>query len=324
MPKNDFGQFTYVAADGKRKLKRYVIAWIALVVVMVVLIVFGVNQRGQERYALAASRAVTVEPSQTPTQKPSPTPESCPSDPAKWNMIDAVPGSNYKRIEPLCVYDGLGRTVAWVLAIRMGYSRQQATDLLGFDSAPAQPRASLSVLTSTDGPVQVNLTYAIMDDTFTEWSITENESLAMTYTLQGCFRTATVVGSQRHYWGDGYSVICVLAQDTTARYHISKYGDSLYTGVLSDAVRATAYLGYDANRNWVWIGNQKNSFLYLYSIDGLEENQSAMAGMYNTPVWNSRWMEAVYGISPVALPFGWQSATDEKARDDFLRILTGK
>src|SRR5687767_3447033 len=71
-----------------------------------------------------------------PTETPTPIP--CPADPEQWDLVEVAPNNNYKRIEPACAYDGLSRTVAWLYAIRQGYSRKEAAQKLEFDEFPVE------------------------------------------------------------------------------------------------------------------------------------------------------------------------------------------
>ena len=151
--------------------------------------------------------------------------------------MEPAPGNQYDRIDPPCVYDGLGRTVAWALAIQMGYSRGEANDLLGFsfDASKNNPAMvslpNVTILTYSNWIVaQIGLYSTPKNLEFTEWSITPDGEPAVTFSIQGCFRTASVVGNQAKDWGDGYPVICVVAEDTQAGYHVNSLGGHLYTG----------------------------------------------------------------------------------------------
>lgn len=303
MPKNDFGQFTYLAADGKRKPKRYVVAFLMLVVVLGGTIATGVYLRGQEQNMLSATRSVAVVHTVTST--------ACPADPDDWSLVAVEPDSDNMRIEPSCVYDGLGRTVAWALAIRMGYPRQDATELLGFDSAPALPLADLAILDDLGNPQRVSLSYVPLKDNYTEWGITSDGLPATTYIMRGCFRTYTVSGEVRHDWGDGYPIVCALFQDALSDYLVILYGDHLYTGSTGGAYRRITYFGYNGSGEWIWLGSQQEDRVVLTITEHeLLESYATYSELFQTPIWNSSWMSKVLSMNPRPIPDDWQSATD--------------
>ncbi|MBL0348094.1 hypothetical protein [Candidatus Villigracilis affinis] len=60
----------------------------------------------------------------------------CPTDSSEWSFTPTMISENYQIIQPACVYQGLEKSIAWALAVREGYSRAEATELLGFSEMP--------------------------------------------------------------------------------------------------------------------------------------------------------------------------------------------
>ncbi|MDO9128510.1 MAG: hypothetical protein Q7U34_01460, partial [Anaerolineales bacterium] len=131
--------FFYRDLAGKRHLRSYLKASILIVIFMGLIVVYALWQRAQMMAVVnAPARPVVWEPSPTPippTATPTATPEPCPSNPSDWTFFYPYPGydGNLHKIKPACVYEGLERTVAWVmLASSMGYSGDEAAEALGF------------------------------------------------------------------------------------------------------------------------------------------------------------------------------------------------
>ena len=112
---------TYADVSGKRRLRSYVKVSIFILAALIVLAVVAFWQQSQQRQAIAVTKPVavaqTVAPVSTITTAPSATPEACPSDPEDWTLTEGLPGTEFMRIEPACVYKGLERTMAFALGI---------------------------------------------------------------------------------------------------------------------------------------------------------------------------------------------------------------
>jgi hypothetical protein len=67
-----------------------------------------------------------------PTQQTVEIWDGCPTDPGDWGFSPTYSSQTFSVIQPACVYQGLEKTIAWALAVREGYSRADATQLLGF------------------------------------------------------------------------------------------------------------------------------------------------------------------------------------------------
>lgn len=303
--------FTYREMGGRRRLRTFSKAAIFILLIVVILGSYAVWQRADARAeVMATPRPVSLtSPTATPVPA-SPTAaavETCPSDPEQWTLADVPLGGNLKRIEPACVYDGLGRAMAWALAVREGYTRREATQLLGFSDVPVEPRDSLTILTNTEGPLSVPLTFPPLHPDYAEWRV-RNGAPAMTYSLRGCFRTYEIVGNQRREWGEGYVVICTLVEDSEAAYSVMGLGDHLYSASVQP-LRKTVFFGYRGRHAWIWLGAWKD---VSYSLDQKKAGQdrALVSNGYGAPIWNAAWLEKTYGLAMVPLPANWWTYTD--------------
>ncbi len=199
---------TFKDLAGRRQPRRY-----ALVTGMILLIIMALAgalllNRALLKYSMKESHAPVIETSaQTPTEpNPSgePTAIACPVNADEWSLTDVFISINYKVIQPACVYEGLEKTIAWALAVRNGYSREQARELLGFSEMPMRQMDQAKILTDTQGPMEVALHFIPPTADFTEWRVNDNGGPAVTYGLRGCFRTSTVIGNQIEIWGGEY------------------------------------------------------------------------------------------------------------------------
>lgn len=324
--------------NGKRRLRFYVQAALFIIMALIIVMAVILYQRVQIHSVMAATRPVVVEPTSTPTAtatQPStltPVVNACPTDPSKWNLVDPAPGNQYDRIDPPCVYDGLGRTIAWSLAIKMGYSRGEANDLLGFsfDASKNNPAMvslqSVTILTDTSWIVApVGLNFTPTDPEFTEWSITPDGEPAITFSILGCFRTMSVVGNETKDWGDGYPVMCVIAEDTQTGYHVSSLGGHLYTGGIVKANRVPSLFGYASEGRWIWLGNEAGINVDQSHLTQaqLQNGYKIISMAYQAPTWNSQWLKDTFGIQLKPLPNGWLTANNASDQKAILDLLNG-
>lgn len=322
--------FFYRDLAGKRHLRSYLKASILIVIFMALALAWGFWQRAQMMAVVnAPARPVVWEPTPTPippTATPTATPEPCPSDPSDWKLLDVFPDDNYKRIEPACVYAGLERTVAWALAINLGYTRAEAAQALGFEDLPLVTNlAAIKVVTNFEGPMDVQLNLTPYHPDFATWRVTANEKPAITYSLRGCFRTYTIVGNHVEDWGTGYPVICVLAEDMEGIYFASLDGNA-YTPGEPTYKRATALFGYTGNNNWIWIGTERDT-IYRYPIEDAEKmrnDRQWVADLYGATVWEAAWLEQTFGLIMRPLPENWQSLTSEADKQAVLNALSNQ
>ncbi len=326
--------FTYTDLAGKRRLRSYVV--IALVALGLLLMLAGgmalwrANEfRTAELPRTPHLEAIPVEATEEPVVS-SPPEEPCASNTAEWSLLDIPLSENYKRLSPACAYEGLERTVAWVLAIYEGYSRAEATEALGFDAIPMETDiGSIQILTDRDGPLPIDLLTVPTLPDLRQWSIDRSHQPATSLVLRGCFRTETVAGNERQDWGDGFDLICVVSQDTETANGIMQLDEHLFTGGDGSLSASRTFLlfGYRTSE-WLWLGWRADGGRMSYDEAGLDVDLAAsdremMSSLLGLPVWNAAWLKAVYGLDAQPLPDDWQVATDTVARDAILNAING-
>jgi hypothetical protein len=164
---------------GRRHLRRYMLAALAIFALIGGIVFIGWRQRGEllvqgvgmpaptaaanqlagESLASSTAGIPLVGPLPSFNRYVSPLAESpltqppasldCPDDPKAWELLAIAQGDSFKRIAPPCVYDGLARTVAWDLLRVLGYSAPEATEKLGFASFPWRPATEITGMTNT-------------------------------------------------------------------------------------------------------------------------------------------------------------------------------
>ena len=323
--------FTYTDLSGKRRLRTYVIIAIASFTLLLLLAGGATLWRIREfspadiaEAPVFAPLAATTISETTPTN----TPEACPSDPADWALLDMPLSKNYKSFNPACVYAELERTVAWVLAINEGYSRAEATEILGFSAMPmTMQTGELTILTDNKGPVPVKMLISPQVPDLAQWAINKSADPTATMVLRGCFRTSTFAGNERRDWGDGYEVICVVSKDTEAAYGLMQLGENLFTGGDGQVSASRTFLlfGYQ-EKNWTWLGWREDGGRVSYEEIGLTNelaraDREMKSSIFGLPLWDNAWLEESYGIVMKALPDDWQEATDTEARDAILNEI---
>ena len=262
---------------------------------------------------IANTPVITSEPAQA-------TAEACPNDPADWIFQDTLPGDNFKRIEPACVYQGLSKPVAWALAIRSGYTRAEASDALGYTAFPIRRLNEVMALTNTKGPLPLSVSFTPPHPDFAEWRIRSDGRLALVYALRGCFRTYEIVGNQARYWNEDYPVVCVLSEDFAGSHTVFKLDNHLFTSA-AVSTRTFALFGYAGNGQWVWLGTQKEPKVSLDAILNFFDEARLSAEMHGLPVWDAAWLAEVHGLHPKPLPDNWQTMTDDIAKQAILNEL---
>jgi hypothetical protein len=266
--------------------------------------------------------AVTVEPTPTQLVVAEPYEPGCPADPARWSLADPVIPQNYKIIQPACVYQGLEKTVAWALAVREGYSRAQATVLLGFSEIPMRQLDQVKIPAS-DGTLAVPVSFIPSNSDFTEWRISANGGPAVTYALRGCFRTSTVVGNRVEVWGGEYPVICMVVEDSENTHILYSLGHHSYASTAT-SMRSFLLFGYLGNGEWVWLGTQSDPKLEIVDAASIANDRLTIATLYDSQPWDAEWLERVYQLGMQPLPEGWERFTDEYEKQAILGQLSGE
>lgn len=257
---------------------------------------------------------VSAEPTQTITA------QACPTNPTEWTFLETLPGDNFKRLEPACVYESLGKSVAWALAVRSGYTRAEAAEALGFADFPMRQLSQVMALTNTKGPLSLAVSFTPAHPGFAEWRVTTDGKVAIAYALRGCFRTSEVVGNQAKSWNTDYPVMCVLSEDSSGSQIVFQLDGHTFTSTATPT-RAFVLFGYASNGNWVWLGTQKEPKVTLETIPDFSQEAQTASRLHALPIWNADWLEKTYGLPDKPLPEGWQSQTRETDKQAILAGL---
>jgi hypothetical protein len=301
--------------SGRRKLRIYVKAAIFIAVALLVALAIVLGQQFQSMRAMAAVATINYKTPPTQHQELTPTPKACPSDPGDWQFVGSgIPGDGLEHIKPACVYENLGRTVAWVLAIREGYSRSEAGQMLGFTQPPAQTKLSdVKVLNPVGNPWIASLVMVPLTAGYSEWHIDGRGLPAVDYFPQGCFRGSDTrideVGNKVPVWNGSYPVVCSIIEDDIAANLIMSLNGRVFSAS-SSPTRSLLYFGYDTGtKQWVWLGIDENLH-YSSDVTGMPIDPKSYSGQYGGYVWDAQWLSRAYGLEMKALPDHWQSAQD--------------
>ena len=214
---------TYKDLAGKRQPRIYTVVTGLL---LLLLLVAG-GMAGLNRYLLMSRVQADPEAvflpteAQTPAETDIPATETvemeassgCPTDSSRWSFTPTMISETYQVIQPACVYQGLEKTIAWALAVRQGYSRAEATKLLGFSEMPMRQVEAVTIPKNANELMDVPVSFIPTHPEFREWRLTERGEAAVTYALRGCFETSSVEGNRVEVWGGEYPVICLVVED---------------------------------------------------------------------------------------------------------------
>jgi hypothetical protein len=319
--------FTYITLGGQRKLKMYVKFTLGILVTISLIFTYSQWTQAQSMAEIQAT-AIPIQGTKVPTMEVSPTEiratdtatvESCPSDPAQWELQDVKPGDNLKKISPSCVYDGLGRTVAWAIMVNMGYLPGDANQKLGFSQSPAVNPGKLNIMTNTKGPLEISLSAQPTDAQYTQWVVNANAQSGIVFALRGCFRTQTITGDKADNWGNGYFVICEVGQDYVNTYLLMSHSGDYFTEGQAGSVRLFSMFGYDG-KQWFWLG-QKQDLDVQTDPETVTNEIKFYSTPYGAPIWDSQWLLRTYNIQLKPLPANWLSYTEATSRDNILKKL---
>lgn len=304
---------TFKDLAGRRHPRSYaVVAGVILLVSLFLVGASGVNQillkRSMQETHVPSVETSTAMPTQ-PSHSFAPTAIGCPVDAEEWSLSDVVISINYKLIQPACVYEGLSHTVAWALAVRNGYSHEQARQLLGFSELPMRLMDQATILTDTQGPKEVALHFIPPTPDFIEWRVNDSGGPAVSYGLRGCFRTSTVIANQVEVWGGEYPVICVVAEDAENTRIVYNLGEHYFT---APAIPTRSFLlfGYLGNGYWVWLGTEMNPKSTIHDFAKMADDRRTVATLFDSQPWDILWLEQRYGLGAQSLPEGWRDFND--------------
>ncbi|HPO85103.1 MAG TPA: hypothetical protein PLN86_04555 [Candidatus Hydrogenedentes bacterium] len=303
---------TFTDLAGHRRPRQYAI--VAGIILFIALTLGGASWVNQLllKYSMKETFAPVTENTQTPllpTETAQATALPCPVLSEQWSLSDPVIKQNYKVIQPACVYDGLAHTVAWALAVRNGYSREQARQLLGFSELPMRQMDHVAIPDSADQPQDVAVSFIPPTLDFVEWRVNDQGKPAVAYGLRGCFRTSNVVGNKVEIWGGEYPVICVVVEDAANTHIVYRLGEHIFT---NEAVPTRSFLlfGYVGDGYWVWLGTQDNPKMNIEDFAETDNERLTVALLFDSKPWDLAWLQSRYGMSQQPLPDGWQNFND--------------
>ena len=315
---------TFTDLAGHRHPRQYAV--VAGIILFIALTLGGASWVNQLllKYSMKETYAPVTQNTQTPlipTETVQATALPCPVLSEQWSLSDPVIKQNYKVIQPACVYDGLAHTVAWALAVRNGYSREQARQLLGFSELPMRQMDHVAIPDNdSNGPQDVAVSFIPPTLDFSEWRVDDQGRPAVAYGLRGCFRTSNVVGNKVEIWGGEYPVICVVVEDAGNTRIVYKLGEHIFT---NEAVPTRSFLlfGYVGNGYWVWLGTQDNPKMTIEDVAEMDNELKTVSLLFDSQPWDLAWLQSRYGLTQQSLPENWQNFTDPTEQQIILNEL---
>jgi hypothetical protein len=323
---------TYKDLAGKRQPRIYTV----VTGLILLLLLMAGGMAGLNRYLLMSKVQATPEAVliATETKQPSETAISatkttvtsassgCPTDSTEWSFTPTMISKTYQVIQPACVYQGLERTIAWALAVRLGYSRAEATEYLGFSDMPMRQIESVTIPAGANGLMDVPVSFIPPHPDFREWRLNARGESAITYALRGCFETSSVKGNRVEIWGGDYPVICLVVEDAGNDHILYSLNDHTYT---SPATPMRSYLlfGYLEDGLWVWLGTQTEPKLEITDSQANAKERLTVATLYDSQPWDAQWLMDVHHLSMLPLPQDWQALTDENEKQFIMMALSG-
>jgi hypothetical protein len=318
---------TFKDLAGKRQPRKFAVLGAAVLVLLFVLYVASGLERNammQEVRATPQPIAVTVEPSPTPkiieTQAIQAPPSGCPVNPADWSLADVFISKNYKLIQPTCVYDGLGKAVAWVMAVRSGYSRSEATRILGYTEMPVRLMEQASIPGDDNKPVDAKLFTTALHPDFSEWHVDSNGQASLGYGFRGCFRSQNVTGNKVETWGGDYPVICMIVEDVTGSQAVYALNGHVFTSPATP-MRSFLLFGYIGEGQWVWLGARQDPQTPIDNPEKFANERLTYAALFDAPNWDRDWWKGQYQLEMKPLPDSWQAMTAETDKQYILSEL---
>lgn len=325
---------TYTDLAGKRQPRIYTaMTGLILLLLLAVLGMGGFNRFLLMRAVQSTPEKVqiptgTIQPVKTsvPTTETtqvddSPISSTCPTDPAAWSFTPTVISSTHQVIQPACVYLGLEKTIAWALAVREGYSRSEATELLGFNEMPIEQIGTVTIPKDADDFMSVPVSFIPPEPGLQEWRLNSQGGAAVTYALRGCFRTSTVKGNQLETWGGEFPVICLVAEDAENSHIVYSVNGYTHTSAATP-MRSFLLFGYRPDGPWVWLGTRTEPRLEITNQAANANERLTVSTLYDSHPWDSEWLEDFYHLSMQSPPDNWQNMTDEQDRQAILSLLS--
>lgn len=323
---------TYKDLAGKRQPRIYtVVTGLILLLLFMVGSMAWINNFLLMRMVQATPEMVSI-PTETrlpletevPATKPAEASASlgCPTDSNEWSLTPTVISETYQVIQPACVYQGLEKTIAWALAVREGYSRAEATQLLGFTEMPIRQVKTVAIPKDANELVDVPVSFIPPNPEFKEWRLNENDNAAVTYALRGCFETSSIQGNHVEIWGGEYSVICLIVEDAENTRILYLLNGHAYAAIATP-IRSFLLFGYLGDGQWVWLGTQTEPKLEITNAEEIANERLTVATLYDSQPWDVKWLSNTHHLDIRPLPENWQTMNSENEKQYIISILSG-
>jgi hypothetical protein len=323
---------TYKDLAGKRQPRIYtVVTGLILLLLFMAGSLAGLNRFLLMRMVQATPEAVSIPTeTQSPVETEIPATETteaeassgCPTDSGKWSFTSTMISETYQVIQPACVYQGLDKTIAWALAVRQGYSRAEANELLGFTEMPMRQMETVTIPKNANELIDVPVSFIPTHPDFKEWRLNESGKAAVTYALRGCFKTSSVEGNRVEIWGGEYSVICLVVEDAENSQILYSLNGHQYTSPATP-MRSFLLFGYLGDGQWVWLGTQTEPKLEITTAEEIASDRLTVATLYDSLPWDAKWLSITHHLDMQPLPENWQSFTDENEKQYIISVLSG-
>jgi len=323
---------TYTDLAGKRQPRVYTV----VTGLILFLLLMAGGMAGLNRYWMMSRVQATPEPVSIPTETQSPVgteipvtetttaevSSGCPTDSSKWSFTPTTISETYQVIQPACFYQGLEKTIAWALVVRQGYSRAEATELLGFSEMPMRQMETVTIPKNASELIDVPVSFTPTHPEFREWRLDANGKASVTYALRGCFETSSVKVNRVEVWGGEYPVICLVVEDAENTRILYSLNDHMYTAPATP-MRSFLLFGYLGDGQWVWLGTQTEPKLEIANAEEIASDRLAVATIYDSQPWDAKWLSNTYHLDMQSLPVDWQSFTNENEKQYILSVLSG-
>jgi hypothetical protein len=323
---------TYTDLAGKWQPRIYTV----VTGLILLLLLMAGGMAGLNRYLLMSRVQATPETVSIPTETQSPVDteipatettaaeasSGCPTDSGKWSFTPTMISKTYQVIQPACVYQGLEKTIAWALAVREGYSRAEATQLLGFSEMPMRQMETVTIPKNANELIDVPVNFIPTHPDFKEWRLNEHGKASVTYALRGCFETSSVEGNRVEIWGGEYPVICLVVEDAENTHILYALNDHMFISTATP-MRSFLLFGYLGDGQWVWLGTQTEPKLEITNAEEIASDRLTVATLYDSQPWDARWLGTTYHLDMQPLPENWQSFMDESEKQYILSVLSG-
>ena len=291
--------FTFPDMRGRRRPRRFVLAG-----GLIILGLLALARLGQPETATVRNKDTSpihnisyeILPDEPAVRQAFQDQNVCPAQPEHWAWADIFPGDHYRLIRTPCILTGIARTAAWMLAERMGYSKTEAAELMGFESLPWSPQREILAFANLSGPNRRSLQteWPAHPDYFF-WQVDVEGRPAVTLSLRGCYLLDN-------------TAYCVLAMDRLPGAAISVLGEFAFASHAGarPANRSFYVLVHMPGGDWHLVGQFADTTIDVRNAEELATERMQFLDRLGVEVWDADWLFAHYAIAMKALPDQWR------------------